>query len=184
MYVAYRYLVYIVRRRLRHRRALPVRLPIRLGRRGRLLGRVKVHRTVGLDHPLAVHDRPRAGVRVVLPVARLELLHDLRPLGLDGLALLRLDALGRNPPPRERLVLGDDPFVLLEQPVARLRVLHAVILARHRLDVRVLPVLLALELLRDFLDVNVLLKILDVIGEVDLAGNDGVEPALDDFPDA
>ena len=93
-------------------------------------------------------------------------------------------ALPPHPLHRRRLVPPHNLRALLLQPLPALRVAHAIVLARARLHVRVFPVLLAAEAFWDVVGVDELFEFARVFCEVHFAGDDGVEPAFDDGPDA
>ncbi|SPQ24658.1 dd02faec-f324-454a-832c-4044bbb1a463, partial [Thermothielavioides terrestris] len=160
--------------RCRHRRRCRCcRSPIRRG--------VPIEAPIRPQHPGPVVVRPRAQIGVQVPVVLAQPVRDIVPPRLD---LGRLVSLGiLDPLERRLLVLLVQTLAGGQQPLAGLGVVELVVLALHRLDVLVRPVLLAVEFLGDVLDRDELLHVLDVVGEVHFVGDHWVEPAADDLPD-
>ena len=61
-------------------------------------------------------------------------------------------------------------------------IFHLIVLIYIGLGVLVLPRIIAAKLLGDLVSVNIRFEVLDTVREVDLRGDDGVQPALNKPP--
>ena len=142
---------------------------------------VPVDNTTGQQDALAVVEGASTNVRVENPVLLVELSSSLVAALVDRLALVV--AAGLDPLAGLVLVVGVEGSALLEELVSGLDVLLLVILALGGLGVGVDPVLVTLKLLDEVVGGDELLETGAAVGELDLVGDDGVEPAVDDAPD-
>lgn len=91
---------------------------------------------------------------------------------------------GRNPGDGGILDFLGQLLSLSNQGVSLSRVLHCLVLIGLGLHILVLPVLVAFEFLGEAIPGDKFLEVVGILGEVDLGGNYGVKPALDDIPDS
>lgn len=147
--------------------------------------RVEVDLATTLDNVESVIERASPHIRVKDPVLAAQLLNKLIALFLSsrGSGSLLLEA-STNPLDCDVLNLLGELLSLGHQGVTGFLIGHFGVLVLSDLDVFVLPVLIAFQLLHDLVRVNELLEILAVFGEMDLGRNDRIKPALDDTPDA
>lgn len=150
------------------------------GRRGNR--RVPVGLAAALDRTLSVVEGPRPDVGVQGPISLPQRLGDPLALRLDLGALLAVWV--ADPFPGRVLKLLDLLSALGLQAVPGHGVLHLVVLAGGRLDVLVLPVLVAVELLDKVVWGDELLELGAVVGKVNLGRNDRVQPSTNNLPDA
>ena len=177
-------LVYIIRPMSSRERAVRIsnrRLGKRSGRDKAIRRAVELYNTALLDQPRAVIKAPSPDKRIKLPIPRAQPLRQFVP------PLLHRVAGGprlMDPLLRGALKVLDDGGAFIEEALPCGVVGHEVVLVGLGLEILVRPGVVAAEFLDDVAALDERFKLVDVFGEVDFAGDDGIKPAFDDVPDA
>lgn len=151
----------------------PRRLPLLVG--------IEIDDATPPDHALTIIQRPRPDIGIKSPIILIQASRQLIPLpGQLG----RIIRTPRDPFKGLPLQLPKRGRPLRLQPLPRIHILHHLVLALHRLFVPIVPLLASAQLPHDLTPGDEDLEILDGFRKVDLGSDDGIQPALDDGPDA
>lgn len=145
--------------------------------------------TVSLEDGLltAVVEVTSTDIRIQLEVSNPQLLGQRQTLSLDLLLRPSTCILSTSLDPLfgDSLKLPKNTLPLVKETVLGLDILEAIVLARNNGGILVgVLVLAAVVLVGEVVSVNDLGEFLVVTGELNLGGDNGVQPALDDLPDA